>query len=122
MKYKPDPKFIKTFETYPVMVDWDQTMERYILHGLDPGGFFTSVLANDLMMAAARSHVHNDWNCIQNLVKWIVQYAPPSAWGSYEAVNEWCNRSQAEREKICEAMGLATTMWDVLTAKKIPQL
>ncbi len=61
----------------------------YYEHGIRPGGFLTSVLANDLVGAINRADRINR-RYIENWVEWLCNYPPgrPNAWGSYEAVEE----------------------------------
>jgi hypothetical protein len=37
----------------------DEALENYLMHGFMPGGFLTSVLANDLYLAVGRA---DHWN------------------------------------------------------------
>lgn len=116
---KLDKKFRESFLGYsgePTVSDeYLDVVERYVLHGLPPGGMWTSIFANDVMLATCRSHPSNDWNQIQQVMRWIQTTAPKQCWGSYEAVTDWCKLNSQTREKICEAAGLQTTMWDILS-------
>jgi len=97
--------------------EFSDILEGYILHGYNPGGFFNSVLANDMMTAMSCSHIMNTIPALKNLCLWIINEAPRNCWGSYEAVDRWCEMGAVMRRKICEAKGLQTTAWDILTEK-----
>lgn len=115
---KSDKKFRSTFDQYRVYSDdYLNPVENYILHGLHPGGMFTSIFANDILSASLRSHPKNDWNELIELCKWISHNAPTASWGSYEAVDAWCKMDADARTKICENKGLRTTAWDILKDK-----
>lgn len=83
----------------------DQSIENYLMHGLEPGGFLTAVLANDLYLAVGRA---DHWNKdrLPEIVSVVVYKMPNISWGSYAAVKDWCadkdgRRSQyaAQKEK-----------------------
>lgn len=64
---------------------------RYIENGINPGGFLTAVLCNDLVGAFARAdsanHAHmHEW------AKWLHNDIPAPAWGSPEKVKAWIER------------------------------
>lgn len=81
-------------------------LERYLLYGFAPGGFWTAVLANDFMGAMARSHPANSIPDLKNAVNWIVYTWPKTSWGSYQAVDEWLALSDDQRRRVLEDRGL----------------
>jgi hypothetical protein len=118
---KVDPKFAATFEGYfdPNFDDlshheWVEVMDRYIVHGLHPGGFFTSLLANNMMNAMGSCHQLNPVKAIKSLCVWVQNSCPSEAWGSYDKVAAWCKLTQEERRIILEKHNLVTTVWDIL--------
>lgn len=68
----------------------DEALENYLMYGFQPGGFLTAVLANDLFMAVGRADHWNQDN-LTRIVKEIQYKVPPQAYGSYAAVEDWCN-------------------------------
>lgn len=78
--------------------DLAQTLEHYLMRGFAPGGFATSMLANDLIGAVGRADF---WNkpAIVEIAEEIVRHCPMSAYGSYEAVEEWLNDKDDRRSK-----------------------
>lgn len=63
-------------------------MQRYIDNGIEPGGFLTAVLCNDLMRAIGRADSINRGR-IHDYVTWLYNNAPPSCFGSEEKVDAW---------------------------------
>lgn len=66
-------------------------MERYLLHGISPGGFLTAVLENNLVEAFARADMTNRPR-LWDYAKFLHNYAPKipvPAWGSPEIVAKW---------------------------------
>ncbi len=63
-------------------------MRRYVENGIEPGGFLTAVLCNDLMRAIGRADSINKGR-IHDYVTWLYNSAPPSCFGSEEKVTAW---------------------------------
>ena len=64
---------------------------RYIVFGINPGSFMTSVLMNDLRGAVSNADGFNSL-MLPEIVKWLYSYAPYGCWGSIEAVENWNNK------------------------------
>jgi hypothetical protein len=80
---------------------------NYLLYGLNPGGFFTSLLANDAMGAFTHSHPMNDMLSLKYLVTWINNNLNDKVhYGSYDTVNQWLNMSDIDRRKSLENANL----------------
>ena len=77
-----------------------ETLEGYLLHGWEPGGFVTAMLACDLERALYTADVGNRQR-FWSIAMWIRNYAPQGSWGSYEAVDAWCKNHNGCREKYC---------------------
>lgn len=73
---------------------------NYLLHGFEPGSFFTSMFANDMMGALSHSHPANSISGLKNLALWIRQIWPKESYGSYEKVAAWVSLSDEERRDI----------------------
>lgn len=63
-------------------------MERWIEHGLLPGGFLTAVLTNNLFDAFGQADSINR-NAIPDYVTYLYNYAPSGCWGSVEKAHAW---------------------------------
>lgn len=63
-------------------------IDRYIEHGLQPGGFLTAVITNDLAGAFNRAgNLSKEY--LEDIVTYFWNYAPSSCWGSPEAFSSW---------------------------------
>lgn len=60
----------------------------WIVDGLQPGGFLTAVLENNLSQAFARADSINRAAMFQ-IVSFLYNEAPGPCWGSPEKVREW---------------------------------
>ena len=61
----------------------------YIDYGRERGGFLTSIFSNDLMNTVGKADGHCDMEFLHNIVRWLYNVPPASAWGSKAAVNRW---------------------------------
>jgi len=115
--------FWNTFIDFPLNDEWAFELYNYILNGLKPGSFFTSMYANDLHGAVIHSHVMNRWSDIQDLVKWVNEHAPHQCWGDYQQVTDWLALTKEERYKICSNNGFILTdeevTWHILNKKEL---
>lgn len=106
-------KLYNSFKSYQVDKDYADPIYNYLVHGYNPGSFFTSVLANDFLDAIARSHPANTIPALKNLVCWIVNELPEGiTHGSYEIVDAWTKMSSEERRVVLEQRRLIYTEQD----------
>jgi len=63
-------------------------MTSYIQSGLEPGGFLTAVLSNDLYLACSQADHINKY-VIPDYIEYLVNYAPLDCWGSEKQVRAW---------------------------------
>ena len=98
-----------TFAKWDVPKDFSDSMYNYLVHGYSPGGFVTSVLANDFHSAIARSHPVNTVNSLKSLGGWILDCVPREAHGSYNNVEVWCSLPADVRRSILEDYELIYT-------------
>jgi hypothetical protein len=92
-----------------------EALERYFFLGLEPGGFLTSVLSNDLMGACTRSDHVNRENIV-GIATWVLHSAPNESWGHLGAVANWCKDEGGCRTRWVEAFE-KRMMWNELSAK-----
>jgi hypothetical protein len=90
----------------------DEALENYLIHGFMPGGFLTSVLANDLCMAVGRADHWNQDN-LPRIVKEVTFKMPSISWGSYAAVKDWCRDKDGRRSEYAQRKEKEYT-WKVL--------
>jgi len=102
-------RLYETFTKWDVPRDFADPMANYLVYGYEPGGFFTSVLANDFFAAISRSHPANTVEALKCLVGWINDCMPLESFGSYDVVADWTSYDFAERRAILERYGLIFT-------------
>lgn len=100
-------RIYQTFSDYEVPREWADVMFNYLVHGLPPGSFFTSLLANDAMATIGHSHPSNTILALKHLVTWIRNNLPYNvAYGSHTSVDKWIEMSSSQRREVLEAWGL----------------
>ena len=100
-------KLYNRLKNYSVSKDYADPIYNYLVHGFNPGSFFTALLANDFMGAVSRSHPGNTIPALKNLVTWIVNELPIGVThGSYEIVDAWTRLSTEERRVVLEQQKL----------------
>lgn len=92
------PKLMLFYEGWNVPPHTAEAIENYLIRGFQPGGFVTSVLANDLL-GAATSCDHINKQCIIDIVKWVAAFAPVGSWGNYDNVGNWLEDKDGLRTK-----------------------
>ena len=105
-------KLLSTFKNWDVPKDFADPMFNYLVYGYNPGGCFTSVLANDFAGAIARSHLANTIEAFKALTGWINDTMPAEAFGSYKEVSDWCYLKGNARREILEGLNLVYTVED----------
>ena len=105
-------RLLGTFAQWSVGKEYADPMYNYLVHGYEPGSFFTAVLANDFASAVQRSHPANTIEALKHLVGWMRDAMPTMAQGSYEAVNEWTSLSKEQRRAVLEGRGLVFSVED----------
>lgn len=69
-------------------------IERYLNHGIEPGGFMMAVLCNDLVGALGRAD-HINRERIHDIVEYLYNNAPAACWGSPGKVSAWIEARRA---------------------------
>lgn len=95
----------------------DESLENYLMHGFEPGGFLTSVLANDLYFAVGRADHWNKQN-LPNIVNEVIHKMPSWSYGSYQRVKEWCADKDGCRSDYAKRMQ-EQRMMDILSGKTV---
>jgi hypothetical protein len=73
-------------------------MERWIEHGMTPGGFLTAVLVNSLFDAYGHADATNR-TAIPDYVTYLYNYAPSGCWGSPEKFRAWFDCQGLQNEQ-----------------------
>jgi hypothetical protein len=63
-------------------------IDLYVAKGVDPGGFLTAVLENNLVESFSRADSYNT-DSMPNIVRYIYNHIPNTCWGSKEIVETW---------------------------------
>jgi hypothetical protein len=95
-------RFLDTLVTWHVPKEYADPIYNYLVHGFEPGSFFTSVFANDFMAAMRRSHPGNTVEALKAMVGWIQNSCPREAWGSYKQVHAWIDLDAKQRRVILQ--------------------
>jgi hypothetical protein len=72
-----------------------EAIRRYIDHGIEPGGFLTAVICNDLKEAVGRADAQNV-RLLVDYVRFFYNDAPSPCWGSPETMRAWLRRFEPE--------------------------
>ena len=89
--------------------DYFDPLYNYLVHGYEPGSFWTAVLANDFMRAVQSSHPSNDITALKHTVGWIRDSFPQESYGNIFIVEDWVNRSGHDRRQILESARMIYT-------------
>ena len=94
-------------------VQWEVSKEyfdpiyNYMVHGFEPGSFFSALLANDFFRAMQSSHPANNIVALKNLTGWIRSTMGHGIfWGSEEVVQNWLKMSDEQRREKLELLRL----------------
>ena len=102
-------RFLDTLAHWRVPKEYADPIYNYLIHGFEPGSFFTSVFANDFMTAMLRSHPANTVEALKTVSGWILNKCPPEAFGSYNKVSAWLIMSPSQRRQLLEEWNLVYT-------------
>jgi hypothetical protein len=80
----------------------DQSLENYLMHGFEPGGFLTAVLCNNLYLAVGRADHWNKQN-LPRIVNEVFHKVPEIAVHSREAIRDWCMDVDGRRSEYVRA-------------------
>jgi hypothetical protein len=89
--------------------DYFEALYNYLVHGFEPGSFWTAVLANDFMGAIQRSHPSNDIPALKHTVGWIRDRFPQGSYGDYSQVKQWTDLEPSQRRLALESSQLIYT-------------
>jgi hypothetical protein len=68
-----------------------KSLDMYVNHHLEPGGFLRAVLQNNLAKACGRADEENI-EVLPIIVTWLVNNAPAKCWGSEDIVERWLEK------------------------------
>ena len=99
----------KTAERWQVDEDYREPLINYLVHGFQPGSFWSAVLANDFRRAIQCSHPSNTIFALKAATGWIWDSFPEVSHGAPAAVNTWLAMTAAERRVELELRSLIYT-------------
>ena len=102
-------RMMVTASRWTVPRDYFEPLYNYLVHGFEPGSFWSAVLANDFMRAVQHSHPSNDILALKSTVGWIQDSFPVESYGNRFIVGDWVNRSGHERRQILESARMVYT-------------
>lgn len=76
-----------------------ESIRAYADEGWPTGGFLMAVLSNDLKEAYGRADDGNI-EAMYEIIKYCYNEIPSACWGSPEAVKEWIEKKQTERNAV----------------------
>ncbi len=79
-----------------------QSLRDYFEHGLQPGGFLTAVLSNDLIGACSRADVESA-KLLWHIAYWCYNNLPSGCYGSHQNVIAWCEMESERRKRVFDA-------------------
>jgi hypothetical protein len=92
---------------WEVPKDYFDPIYNYMIHGYEPGSFFSAVLANDFSRAIETSHPANTIPALKNLTGWIRSTMGYGIfWGSEAVVKQWLKFTPEQRREQLEALNL----------------
>lgn len=95
-------KLYQSFSDYDVGKEFADPIYNYLVHGLNPGKFFTSLLANDCTGTISHSHPANTIGSLKSLCTWLDNEMPSVSWGDCAAVCAWLKTPATARREILE--------------------
>jgi len=81
-------KIVLDFTDYEQLAHLEGSLDRYLNHGIMPGGFLTAVLENNLSESFARADRTNSM-LVKDIVQFLYNRFPMGAWGNPERVKNW---------------------------------
>lgn len=91
---------------WTVAREYFDPLYNYLVHGFEPGSFWSAVLANDFAKAVLHSHPSNDIPALKHVVGWIRDSWPEAAYGDYSTVQTWIAFSGHDRRLYLEQHNL----------------
>lgn len=108
-------RLLNTFVHWQVPKDYADPLYNYLVHGWQPGSFWTAVLANDFSRAIQSSHPGNTVPALKAAVGWLNDTLEHGvAWGDYHAVDHWLQMTPPHRRSVLETNHLVYTEKDEL--------
>jgi hypothetical protein len=102
-------RMLLSASSWTVPRDYFDPLFNYLVHGFEPGSFWTAVLANDFMNAVQHSHPSNTIEALKHAVGWIRESFPEESYGDHKTVKAWIELDGHQRRLHLEAAHLIYT-------------
>lgn len=79
--------------------DTQESIDRYVKHGIPTGDFLRACIENNLSEAVARADEHR-LPMIPAIIGYLYNEVDKRCWGHANACGEWITRKRAEREEM----------------------
>jgi hypothetical protein len=99
-------RMMESATRWTVCREYFDPLYNYLVHGFEPGSFWSAVLANDFMRAMQHSHPSNDIPALKNVVGWIQDQFPAESYGNYVVVKQWLDLNPHTRRMHLESCNL----------------
>lgn len=95
-------RLVLSASRWTVAREYFDPLFNYLVHGFEPGSFWSAVLANDFMRAMQHSHPSNSIPHLKHVVGWMQDSWPEAAYGDYSTIRTWIAFSGHERRLYLE--------------------
>ena len=102
-------RMILSASRWTVPQEYFDPLYNYLVHGFEPGSFWTAVLANDWHRAISSSHPSNTIEHLKMATGWIHDSFPVESYSSYRNVKSWMALEPVDRRMILEECHLIYT-------------
>ena len=96
-------RMMESATRWTVPREYFDPLYNYLVHGFEPGSFWSAVLANDFAGAIQHSHPSNSIPHLKHVVGWMRDSWPEVAYGDRFTVQTWIDFSSHERRLYLEA-------------------
>ena len=98
---------LRLASSWEVSKEYLEPIYNYMVHGYEPGSFYSALLANDMFRAMASCHPANSVPELKKLTAWIRSTMGHGIfWGSEEVVQNWIRMSDSQRREKLELLNL----------------
>jgi len=80
---------------YDISDSIKESLERYVEHRIEPGGFLMACLSNNFTEAVSRADMHNILR-LRGIMLYMCNEIPMNCWGSPEVVSGYLKGPQSE--------------------------
>lgn len=95
------PLILPNYDKYDVPEHARESLDNYFVRGYKPGSFMEAVICNDLFNAVCRADSTNRSH-LHNIIMWMINNAPPAAYGNPIAYKNWLNDTDKQRTNFAK--------------------